>query len=153
MALFDVFHALDSLRLANRLESVLAREERRWPVYIQVNAAADPAKGGVRPEETLAFMKALDEHPHLAPLGLMTMARLGGDESETRQTFATLRSVRDDVCRAGVGATKPEGLSMGMSGDYEIAVEEGATAIRIGTAVFEGVTIAEPRGDAKKERP
>ena len=153
IAVFDAFHALDSLRLADRLESVLASEDRCWPVYIQVNAAADPAKGGVRPPETLAFMKALEHHPHLQPRGFMTMARLDAGEAETRQTFATLRQVRDEVCAAGVGSAPPRGLSMGMSGDYELAVEEGATAVRVGTAVFEGLDPADPRWGAKKEGP
>lgn len=151
--LFDVFHALDSLRLAARLESVLASEDRRWPVYIQVNAAHDPAKGGVEVEETLAFMRAITEHPHLVPQGFMTMARLDADHTETRRAFATLRELRDDVIRAGIGDQPPQGLSMGMTGDFELAVEEGATVVRIGTAVFEGVSLAQPARESKEDRP
>ena len=137
--LFDVYHALDSRRLAGRLEGLLADAGRRWPVYIQVNAATDPAKGGFAPEETIAFVKELAELPHLACRGFMTMGRLGADESDARAAFRLLREVRDDAVRLGVGDEEPEGLSMGMTDDYEWAVEEGATIVRVGRAIFEGV--------------
>lgn len=151
VALFDVFHALDSLRLAERLESVLGGTERRWPVYIQVNAADDPAKGGLSPPETPAFVRRLADLPHLQPVGFMTMARLEGDERETRTAFRTLREIRDDVVRAGRGEAAPTRLSMGMTDDFEWAVEEGATDVRIGRAVFEGVDWAAARAAASME--
>jgi len=142
---FDVFHALDGPRLARHLETVLAAQERIWPVYLQVNAAEDEAKGGVRPAEALRFLDAVRILPHLRTVGFMTMARLGADESETRRAFATLREVRDEALRRGACETPPAGLSMGMSGDFEIAVEEGATVVRVGRAAFEGVgTLATP---------
>ena len=147
--LFDVFHALDSMRLATRLEAVLADADRRWPVYMQVNAAADPAKGGVSPEETIAFVKELAELPHLDCQGFMTMGRLEADEADCRDAFRLLREVRDDAVRLGVGETAPEGLSMGMTDDYEWAVEEGATIVRVGRAIFEGVFAS----DAGEPRP
>ena len=139
--LFEVFHALDSMDLARQLESVLASENRRWPVYIQVNAADDPRKGGIGPAEAVPFVKALAELPHLTSVGFMTMSRLGSDANETRRTFRTLREVRDDALRAGVGVVPPAGLSMGMSADFEIAVEEGATVVRVGSAIFEGLDL------------
>ena len=138
--LFDVFHALDSKRLMTRLEGVLSGADRRWPVYIQVNAAEDPAKGGFAPEETLAFVKDVSQQPHLSCRGFMTMGRLDADEADTRAAFRTLREVRDEAVRLGIGAEAPEGLSMGMTDDFEWAVEEGATVVRVGTAVFQGVT-------------
>jgi PLP dependent protein len=137
--LFEVFHALDSWDLAVTLESVLASENRLWPVYIQINAADDPRKGGIAPAEAVPFVKALADLPHLTAVGFMTMARLGSDVTQTRLVFRTLRDVRDDVVRQGIGATPPAGLSMGMSADFEIAVEEGATVVRVGSAVFEGL--------------
>lgn len=156
VGIFDVFHALDSRRLAERLDQVVkgtpdgGRRERRWPVYLQVNAASDPDKGGVVPEEALSFVKDLAAMPHLSCRGLMTMGRLGADEAETREAFRTLRLLRDDLVSAGVGAVPPAELSMGMSGDFEWAVEEGATIVRIGSAVFEGV---EPSTPATMEDP
>jgi pyridoxal phosphate enzyme (YggS family) len=149
---FDTFHALDSVRLAERLESVLQGRARPWPVYIEVNAAGDPAKGGVAPEETLALVKRVAELSQLECQGFMTMARApigdpAADEASARQAFGTLRQVRDDVVASGVGRYPPRGLSMGMTSDYPWAVEEGATVVRIGSAVFRGVFVpAEDEG-------
>jgi pyridoxal phosphate enzyme (YggS family) len=137
--LFDVFHALDSLALAERIEATPVGTERPWPVYIQVNAAADPAKGGVAPPETLDFVKALSRFQRLSPIGFMTMAKEDSTEAEARAAFRTLRELRDEVVRADVGDPPPAGLSMGMSDDFEWAVEEGATVVRVGRALFEGV--------------
>ena len=148
--LFDVFHALDSRRLARRLEAVLGDADRRWPVYMQVNAAADPAKGGVAPEETLPFMKELAALPHLDLQGFMTMGRLEADEADGRAAFRLLREVRDDAVRLGVGETAPAGLSMGMTDDFEWAIEEGATVVRVGRAIFQGVW---PETHAEEPRP
>jgi pyridoxal phosphate enzyme (YggS family) len=142
--LFDVFHALDSLALAQALAMVHAGNGAPWPVYIQVNAADDPHKGGIAPAEVSSFVKALADLPALLPVGFMTMARLGADESETRAAFRTLRELRDAACRSGGGVAAPAGLSMGMSDDFEVAVEEGATLVRLGTAVFEGLTWRPP---------
>lgn len=139
LATFDVFHALDGLRLARRLEALLAEADRSWPVYLQVNAAEDEAKSGLAPDETLATVAALAELPHLELRGFMTMARLGAEEADLRATFCTLREIRDEAVGRGRGATAPHGLSMGMSDDFEVAVEEGATVVRVGTAVFRGV--------------
>lgn len=138
-ALFDVFHALDSLALARQIARVRAGNPRPWPVYIQVNAADDPAKGGIEPSEVRATVKALADIPELEPLGFMTLGRLGADEAGARATFRTLREVRDDCAREGWLRTPATGLSMGMSDDFEWAVEEGATVVRVGSAVFEGL--------------
>ena len=136
---FDVFHALDSLRLARELESALAATDRRWPVYVQVNAAEDPAKGGFRPEETLEALRTLDALPHLEIVGLMTMAREADRGEAARPCFRTLRALRDEAVARGAVAREDLGLSMGMSEDFEPAVEEGATIVRIGRAVWDGV--------------
>ncbi len=146
VATFDVFHALDSLRLAARLDEVLEGSGRSWPVYVQVNAAEDPAKGGFAPSEVPQTLEALTAYPHLTPIGFMTMAKQGAEESDLRRTFSTLGGVRDEAVRRGVGSTAPYGLSMGMSNDFEIAVEEGATAVRVGRAVFADVSM-EGAGD------
>jgi pyridoxal phosphate enzyme (YggS family) len=136
---FDVFHALDSLHLADRLEALLSESDRRWPVYAQVNAAEDPAKGGVAPAEALAYLRALATRSHLDVVGLMAMAREDAPADAARRAFSTLRAIRDEAVRLGVGRRPPAGLSMGMSDDFETAVEEGATVVRIGRAGFKGV--------------
>ena len=136
---FDVLHAVDSLHLADRLEACLAETDSRRPVYAQVNAARDPAKGGVAPEDAEAFLRALADRPHLDVVGLMTMAREEDRGEDARGAFSMLRDLRDDAVRRGVGRRPPSGLSMGMSDDFEVAVEEGATVVRIGRAAFFGV--------------
>ena len=144
VAAFDVFHALDSLRLADALEAELEQAGRTWPVYVQVNTAEDPAKGGFTPGNALTALAALAERPHLQPAGFMTMAAWGAEDADLRSTFSTLREIRNEALRLGRGRTAPAGLSMGMSDDFEIAVEEGATVVRIGRAVFEGVDLPAP---------
>jgi hypothetical protein len=141
---FDRFHALDSLRLADRLEEALAAAGRTWPVYVQVNAAEDPAKGGWPPSEAVAAVAALAERSHLQVVGFMTMAAIGTQEAALRRTFRTLREIRTEALKLGRGRTAPAGLSMGMSDDFEIAVEEGATVVRVGRAVFAGVEPRDP---------
>jgi pyridoxal phosphate enzyme (YggS family) len=141
---FDVFHALDSLRLADRLEAVLQKREGTWPVYLEVNAAADPDKGGFAPEEALAALAHVAGLPHVHAAGFMTMTALGADEAARRATFRTLRQIRDEAVARGPGDAPPRGLSMGMSEDFELAVEEGATVVRVGTAIFGGLLDATP---------
>lgn len=133
---FDVFHALDSLPLAEALAAALAAAGRVWPVYAQVNAARDPAKGGVAPEEALRFVEALAAYPTLEVVGFMTMAKEEDAGDRARPCFAALRELRDEAVRRGVGRIPPTGLSMGMSEDFEVAVEEGATAVRVGRALW-----------------
>jgi len=147
---FDVFHALDSLRLASELEAVLAASpaERRWPVYVQVNAANDPAKGGFRPEETLGALRTVAALPHLEVVGLMTMARETDLGEAARACFRALRELRDEAVRVGAVVRADLGLSMGMSSDFEPAVEEGATIVRIGRAVWDGVGFTPDEGPA-----
>lgn len=140
---FDVFHALDSLRLARRLDGLLADQGRRWPVYLQVNTAEDPAKGGFAPELVPEVLTELADLPHLDLLGFMTMGRLGAAKGDQRSTFRTLRAVRDETVRPGSRFASATGLSMGMTDDFEIAVEEGATVVRVGRAVFEGIPMIE----------
>ena len=136
---FDVFHALDSARLMDTIAPRLAARGRPWQVYLQVNAAEDSAKGGFPVDEALDALRALALAPGFEVLGFMTMAALGSSEGEVRRTFRTLAHLRDEAVRLGIGVRPPDGLSMGMSSDFEIAVEEGATLVRVGTAVFEGV--------------
>jgi len=138
---FDVFEALDSLRLAGRLDALLAEAGRTWPVYLQINAAEDPAKTGFAPAEALAGLRGVLEMSRLEPRGFMTMAKIGAEEGDLRATFRTLREVRDESLRLGLLEPGSAGLSMGMSDDFEIAVEEGATLVRVGRAVFAGVPI------------
>jgi PLP dependent protein len=137
VALFDEIHSVDSLELAERLARLAAgREAGRLPVFIQVNVDADAAKTGFSPaalEASIGRLAALDG---LELRGLMTIGRIDVPEADSRSTFRRLREFSERL-RAAEARLGP-GLSMGMSDDFELAVEEGATVVRIGRALFGG---------------
>jgi len=133
--LFDAIHSIDSVALGERVGG-LARATGRAPhaVYLQVNVDADPAKSGFDPDELLASASALTAIEGLEIRGLMTVGRLEPNPESARPTFRALRELSQRVRSASgsIGA----GLSMGMSDDFEIAVEEGATVVRLGRVLF-----------------
>lgn len=135
--LFDGFDALDSLRLAERLSEAAGKLGKRLPVLIEVKLSAEETKSGVIPESADAaqLLERLPDLSHLEMRGLMTIAPFGVADEETRACFRRLRELRDLWAaahpRLGFGV-----LSMGMSGDFALAIAEGATRIRIGTALF-----------------
>jgi pyridoxal phosphate enzyme (YggS family) len=144
--LFDAIESVDSVDLARRLDR-LAGELGRAPfgVYLQVNVDRDPAKAGFLPEALEAELAVLGGLSNLRRLGLMTVGRLTGSAREARMTFVRLRELserlRGGETAASGGGGAPSaglgaGLSMGMTADYPIAVEEGATVIRVGRAIF-----------------
>ena len=130
LELFDVIHSVDSLRLVE----TLARSTRSAQVFVQVNVSGEDTKRGAAPDAVRELLRGCRHAPNLEPLGLMTMAPYAEDPEEARPHFRALRELLQDLNRHG-DAPPLEGLSMGMSGDFEVAVEEGATHLRIGTAV------------------
>lgn len=131
---FALIHTVDRLDLAQELDRRAPADAAfRQPVLVQVNCSAEPQKGGCEPGELPALLDALRAFARLDVRGLMTMAAFTGDEREQRRTFAQLRALRD--AGRAAGHALPE-LSMGMSGDFGVAVEEGATLVRLGTALF-----------------
>jgi len=128
------FQALDSVRVAARLDRELATVDRTMPVYVQVNTSGEASKFGVAPDDALAFVRGLEAFAQLRPTGFMTLAIHADDADAIRSCFAKLRHLRDEACLT-IDANL-NGLSMGMSGDFEIAIEEGATCIRVGQALF-----------------
>ncbi|MBO9568953.1 MAG: YggS family pyridoxal phosphate-dependent enzyme [Cellulomonas iranensis] len=128
--------ALDRLRVAEALDRRLAAAGRTLDVYVQVNTSAEDSKFGMPPDELPAFLAALPAYPHLRVRGLMTLAILSDDHARVRECFALLRTLRDRARDTDPDLVGPGELSMGMSGDYEIAVEEGATCVRVGQAIF-----------------
>lgn len=125
-------HSVDSLRLLDALEA----HGRPVEVYLEFNCSGEASKGGFRPEEASALVEPLGRVRQVRVVGLMTMAALEEAPERCRPTFARLREVRDELRRQ---TTHPLAeLSMGMSNDYEVAIEEGATCIRLGTVLFEG---------------
>lgn len=132
--LFDVIHSLDSEKLALELERHASVANRRLPVLIQVNVGREEQKGGVAPEAARSLAKVALGLPHLELLGLMTIPPAGTAE-ETRPFFAALRELRDNL-RGELGPGSLPELSMGMTQDYDVAIEEGATMVRVGRAIF-----------------
>jgi hypothetical protein len=136
LELFRVIEAVDSASLARRLDElgVELKMKRRVPVYLQVNVDEDPAKSGFVADELDGVIVELASLSRLELVGLMTVGRLVSDPEEARPTFVRLRElsarVREREPRLGAG------LSMGMTDDFEVAVEEGATVVRIGRAIF-----------------
>jgi len=130
---FALIHSLDSERLAEALDREAQRDGRVFDVLVQVNASGEASKGGFGTDEVPRIAERLRSLPGLRVTGSMTMAALGASEPELRAAFARARSARDALAAAGHPAGE---ISMGMSQDYEIAVEEGATLVRLGTVLF-----------------
>ncbi|PRQ12034.1 YggS family pyridoxal phosphate-dependent enzyme [Corynebacterium sp. 13CS0277] len=129
------FQALDSLSVAAALERRLAAAERELPVLVQVNTSDEPQKAGLRPADVEAFVDALSEFPHLRPRGLMTVALHSPDRAAVAACFTRLADVRDGL-RGRVPEEWLQELSMGMSGDFELAIAHGSTCVRVGQAIF-----------------
>jgi pyridoxal phosphate enzyme (YggS family) len=129
---FALIHSVDTVALAMELDR-RALPGLRQQVLVQVNCSGEPQKGGVEPEDLFGLLDAIVALEHLELRGLMTMAELSNDERVQRAAFRLLRELRDQAVTRG--AMLPE-LSMGMSGDYPVAVEEGATMVRLGTLLF-----------------
>ena len=130
------FQALDSLRLAEALERRLQIEGRSLEVMVQVNTSGEASKYGLPPEDVAGFLRQLRAFPALRPCGLMTLAMLSARPEQVRPCFVLLRQLRDRLRQELPEAEHLDELSMGMSGDYEIAIEEGATVVRVGQAIF-----------------
>lgn len=128
----DYFHALDRDSLAKEIEK---RAEKEINCFVQVNVSGEESKHGLTLEEAIDFIKALGEYSKIKVVGLMTMAPFVEDEEILRNCFRKLRQLRDEVKGLNLPYAPCEFLSMGMSNDYKIAIEEGATHIRVGTAL------------------
>ena len=135
VALFDIVQTVDSERLAAELDRRAHSAGRRLAVLLEVNTSGEETKFGVSPDETLRLAETVAGLEALELKGLMTMGRLGVEPAEARAGFALLRRVFDEVCRQLPGA-EMAWLSMGMSGDFEVAIEEGSNMVRVGTAIF-----------------
>ncbi len=130
---FEYIHSLDRLSLAKELEKKAAELELMVKVFVQFNVSGEESKYGLAPEAAEDFFRALQQMPHLKVVGLMTMAPEVDEPEQTRPVFRGLRELKDRLNTLGLTAEPIEHLSMGMSGDFEIAVEEGATFVRLGS--------------------
>jgi pyridoxal phosphate enzyme (YggS family) len=130
------FQALDSLRLAEALDRRLQIEGRSLDVFVQVNSSGEASKYGLAPDDVTAFIQALPAFSALRVRGLMTLALFSSEAERVRQCFIRLRTLRDQLRQVAPAGVELDALSMGMSGDFEIAIEEGATVVRVGQAIF-----------------
>lgn len=130
------FQALDSLRVAEALERRLQAEGRSLDVFVQVNTSGESSKYGLAPADVAAFLQALPAFGALRVRGFMTLALFSAETARVRQCFVLLRELRDRLREDAPDGIGLDELSMGMSGDYEIAIEEGATVVRVGQAIF-----------------
>jgi hypothetical protein len=135
--IFSGIDSVDSLRLAERLNDAADKLGRKLPVLLEIKLSSEPAKSGIEPEssELRPLLERLPTLEHLTMCGLMTIAPFDDNPETARACFRRLRSLRDTLARENPGIDFHE-LSMGMSGDFEVAIEEGSTLVRIGTALF-----------------
>jgi pyridoxal phosphate enzyme (YggS family) len=137
VSLFDYVHSLDSPSLAERLDRLCAVQQREaLPVLIQIDLGGEETKTGIDPRELPELLEATAACQRLRLIGLMTLPPYFEDPDCARPYFKTLRELRDKLQRQGHFGERPGELSMGMSHDFEIAIQEGATMVRVGTAIF-----------------
>ncbi len=137
VSLFDLIHSLDSAALARRLERLCVTEEREeLPVLVQIDLGGEETKTGIDPHKLPELLEALRDCERLRLLGLMTLPPYFEDPECARPYFKALRELRDELKLQSHFGERAGELSMGMSHDFEIAIEEGATMVRVGTAIF-----------------
>ncbi|MFV0416861.1 MAG: YggS family pyridoxal phosphate-dependent enzyme [Chthoniobacterales bacterium] len=129
------FQALDNPRVADALNKRLAAEQREMDVFVQVNTSDEDTKFGLQVDEVHPFLDTLEQYPQLRPKGFMTLALFSDDKDRVRRCFVKLRELRDKLSNQTPAGAMSE-LSMGMSGDYELAIAEGSTVVRVGQSIF-----------------
>ena len=134
--MFDLIHSVDSLKLARELDKCARKNGKVQEILLQVNVAREDSKSGVYVEDTLQLLKDVAQLENVAVKGLMTMPPYFNAPDRVRPFFRALRQLRDRIINENIPTVSMEELSMGMTGDFEAAIEEGATMVRIGTAIF-----------------
>ena len=128
--------SLDRYDLAEKLHQKLSQVGKEIDVFIQVNTSGEESKFGVAPEQALELVKQVAQFPTLHIKGLMTIGLFSAEEEKVRKCFQLLKNIQEQIIALGLPNVEPKELSMGMSGDLEIAIAEGATIVRVGTAIF-----------------
>jgi hypothetical protein len=134
--LFDLIHSVDSLALAEELDRAAEKNGKVQEILLQADLSGEATKFGAGEGEILQIAERIQGLKNVSVKGLMTMPPFSDDPEDSRPYFRKLRSLRDRLARMKIPGISQEDLSMGMSGDFEVAIEEGATLVRIGTAVF-----------------
>ena len=138
LPIVSLIHSVDSLRLAEELDVIAVKQDKRVRVLMQVNASEEGQKSGVAVGAAVHLAEQIASMPNLQLAGLMTMAEFEAPEAAIRQTFARTREIFEDIRWQKIGGATVRHLSMGMSHDFELAIAEGATMVRIGTLLFGG---------------
>ena len=134
--LFEMIHSVDRLSLAREINSVAANKNKKTRILVQVNISGEEAKSGINPGGVTSLVSEIASMSNLSLEGLMTMPPYFDDPERARPYFTALRELRNKIIAENSGGIRLKELSMGMSGDFEVAIEEGSTAVRIGTAIF-----------------
>ena len=132
----SMIHSVDSVRLAEAIEKEAAKKDICMPVLIEVNVAGEESKFGLSVEEVLPFLEEISSYEHLQVKGLMTIAPFVANPEENREVFQKLKKLSVDIAAKNINNVNMSVLSMGMTNDYQVAVEEGATMVRVGTGIF-----------------
>ena len=136
VTLFDYVHSIDGISLAREIDRRAAQKGRRVRALVEVNLSGETSKFGIVPEDVMELIQHVAPLKHISIEGLMTMPPYFDDPERARPYFVELRELGDRVRGEGIEGVRMDELSMGMSGDFEAAIEEGATMIRVGTAIF-----------------
>lgn len=131
-----LIHSVDSMRLAETIEAEAAKKDIIVNILLEVNVAEEDSKFGLKVDEVLPLVEEIAKLPHLRIKGLMTIAPFVEDAEENRPVFACLRKLSVDIANKNIDNVSVEVLSMGMTNDYQVAIEEGATMVRVGTGIF-----------------
>jgi PLP dependent protein len=134
--IFDLIHSVDSEALANALDKQAQKIGKVQGILVQVNISEEPTKSGISQGRALALVKSISQLSHIRIKGLMTLPPFFNQPELVRPYFVALGQLKERIQREGLAAVDMEELSMGMTGDFEVAIEEGATLVRIGTAIF-----------------
>ena len=132
----DLIHSVDSVRLAEAIEKEAAKHDRVVSVLLEVNVAEEESKFGLHIDEVVPTLEKIAQFSHIKVCGLMTIAPFVENSEENRPIFAKLRKLSVDITEKNIDNTNMSILSMGMTNDYEVAIEEGATMVRVGTGIF-----------------
>lgn len=132
----DMIHSVDSYRLAQTIETEAAKKNVAVSVLLEVNVAEEESKFGLKMDEVLPLVQQISELPHVQVKGLMTIAPFVSNPEDNREIFRKLKKLSVDIEAKNINNTTMSVLSMGMTGDYMVAVQEGATMVRVGTGIF-----------------
>ncbi len=131
-----MIHSVDNVKLADEIEKQAAKHDLVMDVLVEVNMAHEDTKFGLSPDEVVDFVKEISTNEHINIRGLMTIAPYTDDPESNRVYFKGLRELKDKINAMGIDRVNMDTLSMGMTGDYQVAIEEGATFVRVGTGIF-----------------